>query len=83
MTSDWVFLTDAERNKISYESRPYVADGYEPHEAAVRQRNPRQDWNGLTADERRQIMNEALKSRPVYMARVFAEIETKLKEKNT
>jgi hypothetical protein len=79
----WVFLTDAERNKISYESGPYIADGWEPHEAAVRQVNPREAWQGLSADERKAIMDEALKSKPIYMKQVFATVEERLREKNT
>jgi hypothetical protein len=78
----WVFLTDAERNKISYESGPYIVDGWEPHEAAVRKANPRETWHGLSSDERQTIMDEALKSKPVYMYQVFATIEEKLKERN-
>jgi len=77
----WVFLTDAERNKIAYKSRPYIVDGYEPHEAAVRQRNPRDNWQGLTKGERKAI-NDSL-PKPMYMKHLFATIEAKLKEKNT
>jgi hypothetical protein len=77
----WIFLTDAERNKIAYESRPYIADSYEPHEAAVRQRNPRDNWQGLTREERETIKNAL--SLPLRMKDLFAAIEAKLKEKNT
>jgi predicted Fe-S protein YdhL (DUF1289 family) len=76
----WVFLTDAERNKIAYESGPYIVDGYEPHEAAVRQRNPRDNWQGLTKEERKAI-NDSL-PKPMYMKHLFAAIEAKLKERN-
>ena len=77
----WIFLTDAERNKIAYESRPYIADSYEPHEAAVRQRNPRDNWQGLTKEERETIKNSM--PLPMHMKVLFAAIEAKLKEKNT
>lgn len=76
----WIFLTDAERNKIAYESRPYIADSYEPHEAAVQQRNPRDNWQGLTREERETIKNAL--SLPLRMKDLFAAIEAKLKEKN-
>ena len=79
----WVFLTDKVRNEISYKSGPYVVDGWEPHEAAVRQVNPRDTWHSLSNDERKAIMDEELKSKPVYMRRVFAKAEDLLKEKNT
>ena len=78
----WVYLTNDERNKISRKSGPYIVDGWEPHEAAVRQANPRETWHGLSSDERKAIMDEALKSKPVYMSRVFAAVEEKLKERN-
>jgi predicted Fe-S protein YdhL (DUF1289 family) len=78
----WVFLTDTERNKISRESGPYIVDGWEPHEAAVRKANPRNTWHGLSADERKAIMDAALKSKPIYMSKVYATVEEKLKEKN-
>ena len=77
----WVFLTKAEREKIAYDSGPYVADGYEPHEAAVRQRNPRDDWHGLTNEERKEILDGMEK--PLYMRDLYAAIEAKLKERNT
>ena len=78
----WVYLTNDERNRISYKSGPYIADSWGPHEAAVRKVNPRETWRGLTQDERKAIMDEALKSKPVYMSQVFATIEEKLKERN-
>lgn len=78
----WVYLTNDERNKISRKSGPYIVDGWEPHEDAVRKANPRKTWNGLSDEERNQIMYQALKSKPVYMSHVFAAIEEKLKERN-
>ena len=78
----WVYLTDNERNQISYKSGPYIVDSWEPHEAAVRKVNPRETWHGLSDAERKAIMDEALKSKPVYMYKVFATIEEKLKERN-
>jgi predicted Fe-S protein YdhL (DUF1289 family) len=78
----WIFLTDAERNKISRESGPYIVDAWEPHEAAVRKVNPRETWHGLSADERKAIMDEALKVKPIYMSKVYATVEERLKEKN-
>jgi hypothetical protein len=77
----WVFLTDTERNKISRESGPYIVDSYEPHEAIVRQHNPRDNWQGLTKEERETIKDAM--PRPFYIKTLFAAIETKLKEKNT
>ena len=78
----WVYLTNDERNKISRKSGPYIIGGWEPHEVAVRQANPRETWHGLSSEERKAIMDEALKSKPVYMYQVFATIEEKLKERN-
>ena len=77
----WVFLTKAERNKIAHDSGPYIVDGYEPHEAAVRQRNPRDNWRGLTNEARKEILDGMKK--PLYMHDLYAAIEDKLKERNT
>jgi predicted Fe-S protein YdhL (DUF1289 family) len=77
----WVFLTDKEREKIAYNTRPYIADGFEPHEAEVRKRNPREDWKGLTEKERKEIINST--PTPFYMKNIYALFEAKLKEKNT
>lgn len=77
----WVFLTSAEREKIALDSGPYIVDGYEPHEAAVRQCNPRDDWRGLTEEERKEILNGM--GKPFYMRDLYAAIEDKLCEKNT
>jgi hypothetical protein len=77
----WVLLTNTERNKIAYVTRPYIVDCYEPHEAEVRQRNPRDDWHGLTKEERQATLAEMEK--PFYMKDLLAAIEAKLKEKNT
>ena len=79
----WVYLTDNERNQISYKSGPYIADSWGPHEAAVRKVNPRETWHGLSDEERKAIMDEVMKSKPVYMSHVFAAVEEKLKERNT
>lgn len=77
----WVFLTNAEREKIALDSGPYIVDGYEPHETAVRRCNPRDDWRGLTEEERKEILNGMRK--PFYMRDLYAAIEDKLCEKNT
>jgi hypothetical protein len=77
----WVFLTTAERNKISHKSGPYIADSYEPHEAAVRQKNPRENWIGLTEDKRKALVN-AMPKGHWYVSDLFAAIEAQLKEKN-
>ena len=79
-SSTWTFLTNTERNKISFETGPYIVDGYEPHEDVVRQRNPRSEWRGLTKEERKATLEEMKK--PFYMKDLYAAIETKLREKN-
>ena len=76
----WVFLTDAERDKISHKAGPYIVNSYEPHEAAVRQRNPRDNWKGLTEEQRSAIATGMPK--PFFVKDMFAVIETELKEKN-
>ena len=76
----WTFLTNTERNKIAHETGPYIVDGYEPHEDAVRQRNPRSEWRGLTKEEQKATLEEMKK--PFYMKDLYAAIETKLREKN-
>jgi hypothetical protein len=76
----WVFLTDAERDKISHKAGPYIVNSYEPHEAAVRQRNPRDNWKGLTEEQRSAIATGMPK--PFFVKDMFAVIETKLQEKN-
>lgn len=78
--SDWVFLTDDVREKIARASSPYVADSYAPHEAEVLRQNPRENWQGLSPEERKEIVNATVK--PFYMKHLFAAIEAKLKEKN-
>jgi predicted Fe-S protein YdhL (DUF1289 family) len=80
MNDDWVFLTDKEREKIAYDSGPYIVDGYEPHEAEVRKRNPRDDWKGLTKEERKEI--NASIPKPCRVRDIYASLEAKLKEKN-
>ena len=77
----WVFLTDKKRNEISYKSGPYVADSFAPHEAEVRRLNPRDNWVGLTDEERDPIRSKFV-GRLHYVADVLAEFEAKLKEKN-
>lgn len=77
----WVFLTDIERTTISRKSGPYVVDSYEPHEQAVRERNPRNEWHGLTKEERQATVDGMTK--PFYMKDLFATIEQILKERNT
>ena len=76
----WVFLTDAERNKISHKAVPYIVDSYEPHEAAVRQRNPRDNWKGLTEEQRSAIATGMPK--PFFVKDLLAAIEIKLQEQN-
>jgi predicted Fe-S protein YdhL (DUF1289 family) len=76
----WVFLTNAERDKISHKAGPYIVNSYEPHEAAVRQRNHRDNWKGLTEEQRNAIATEIPK--PFFVKDVFAAIEAKLREKN-
>ena len=80
----WVFLTDAERNKISHKAGPYIVNSYEPHEAAVRQRNPRDNWKGLTEEQRSAIVSAIVSKmpRPFYVKDMFAVIEAKLRENN-
>jgi len=78
--ADWVFLTDKEREKIAYDTRPYIADGLETHEAEVRKRNPRDDWKGLTKEERKEI-NDSI-PKPCHVRAIYASLEAKLKEKN-
>ena len=79
----WVFLTDSERDKISHKAGPYIVNSYEPHEAAVRQRNPRDNWKGLTEEQRSAIASAfASGPRPFYVKDMFAVIETKLQEQN-
>lgn len=77
----WIFLTNSERDKISFKSGPYIVDGYEPHEAEVRKRNPVKKWVGLTEEERKAILSTMKK--PFYVHDLYAAIEAKLKEKNT
>jgi ABC-type transport system substrate-binding protein len=77
----WVFLTNDLRNKIALKAGPYVVDSYEPHEQAVRERNPRDNWKSLTKEERKATVDGMQK--PFYMCDLFAAIEAKLKEKNT
>ena len=76
----WVFLTDAERNKISHKAVPYIVNSYEPHEAAVRQRNPRDNWKGLTEEQRSAIATGMPK--PFFVKDLLAAIEIKLQEQN-
>ena len=76
----WVFLTDKEREKIAYDAGPYVVDGLDPHETEVRKRNPRDDWKGLTKEERKETIDSMPK--PFYMRHLYALLEDKLKEKN-
>jgi predicted Fe-S protein YdhL (DUF1289 family) len=80
MMADWVFLTDKEREKIAYDTRPYIADGLDTHEAEVRKRNPRDDWKGLTKEERKEI-NDSI-PKPCRVRDIYASLEAKLKEKN-
>ena len=77
----WVFLTDKKRNEISRKSGPYVADSFAPHEAEVRRLNPRDNWVGLTDEERDPIRSKFV-GKLHYVADVLAEFEAKLKEKN-
>jgi hypothetical protein len=77
----WVFLTNKKRNEISHKSGPYVADCFAPHEAEVRRLNPRDDWVGLTDEERDPIRSKFI-GRLHDVADVLAEFEAKLKEKN-
>ena len=77
----WVFLTNDLRNKIAVETGPYIVDAYEPHEQAVRERNPRDNWKSLTEEERKATVDEMQK--PFYMRDLLAAVEAKLKEKNT
>ena len=76
----WKFLTDTERNRISHESGPYIFNGYAPHEAAVREANPRSDWKGLTPNERNALLDQMPK--PFYVAELYARIEEQLKARN-
>jgi predicted Fe-S protein YdhL (DUF1289 family) len=75
----WKFLSDQEREKIARKT-PYVAEGLELHEQAVRELNPRDDWNGLTDDERNAIRDSM--PVPFYVKGLYAAVEAKLKEKN-
>jgi predicted Fe-S protein YdhL (DUF1289 family) len=77
----WVFLTNKERNKIAFDTGPYIVDGLDPHEAEVRKRNPRDDWKGLSEEERREIIDST--PTPFHMTDVYELLEEKLKEKNT
>ena len=77
----WVFLTKEKRNEISYKSGPYVANCFAPHEAEVRRLNPRDNWVGLT-DEERDPIRSKFAGKLHYVADVLAEFENKLKEKN-
>lgn len=76
----WKFLTDIERVKISRDSGPYIDDGYAPHEDAVRLANHRDDWKGLTPEERKEILNQMPK--PFYVSELFTRIEERLKDRN-
>ena len=78
----WVFLTKEKRNEISYKSGPYVANCFAPHEAEVRRLNPRDNWVGLT-DEERDPIRSKFAGKLHYVADVLAEFETKLRSKNT
>ena len=78
----WVFLTDKKRNEISYKSGPYVADSFAPHEAEVRRLNPRDNWVGLTDEERDPIRSKFV-GKLHYVADVLAEFEAKLKWVNS
>lgn len=78
----WVYLSDKERNRISYTSGPYVADSFAPHEAEVKRLNPRDNWVGLTDEERDTIRATFVTGKFFHVAHMLAAFEEKLKEKN-
>lgn len=79
----WVFLTNKRRNEISHKAGPYIANSLAPHEAEVRRLNPRDNWVGLTDEERDAIKAKVLTGKVVYMQDLYAAFEERLKEKNT
>ena len=79
----WVYLSDKERNRILYTAGPYVADSFAPHEAEVKRLNPRDNWVGLTDEERDAIRATFVTGKPFHVAHMLAAFEAKLKEKNT
>lgn len=79
----WVYLTDKKRNEISHSAGPYVAGCFAPHEAEVQRLNPRDNWVGLTDDERDAIRATFVTGKAFYVKDMLATFEDKLKEKNT
>ena len=79
----WVFLTDKKRNEISHKAGPYIADSFSPHDAEVRRLNPRDNWVGLTDEERESIRHTFVTGKIFYVKDMLAAFENKLKEKNT
>lgn len=77
----WVFLTNDERKRIKPEAGPNAVSVFALHEAAVRDKNPRDEWVALSVRERVEIIKRM--PRPFYSRHLFAVIEAKLKEKNT
>ncbi len=77
----WVYLTSEKRDRIARQTGPYVADSFEPHEVEVRSQNPRDNWRGLTKEERQAVV--AGMPKPFLMHDMLAAIEAKLKEKNS
>jgi hypothetical protein len=79
----WVFLTRKKRDEILYQSRPYTANSFAPHETEVRRLNPRENWVGLTDEEREAIKVKFVTGKLFYVADMLAAFENKLKDKNT
>lgn len=79
----WVFLTDKRRNEISHKAGPYVADSFVPHEAEVQKLNPRNNWVGLSDEERNAIRATFVTGKIFHIEDMFAALEDKLRSKNT
>lgn len=80
----WVYLSDKKRNEISRKAGPYIPNSFAPHEAEVKRLNPRDNWVGLTDEERDTIRATFVATGKLfYVKDMLAAFEEKLKEKNT
>ena len=79
----WVYLSDKKRNEISHKAGPFIAKSFAPHEAEVKRLNPRDNWVGLTDEERDAIRATFVTGNVFYVKDMLAAFEAKLKEKNT
>ena len=79
----WVYLSDKKRNEISHKAGPFIANSFAPHEAEVKRLNQRDNWVGLTDEERDTIRATFVTGKVFYVKDMLAAFEEKLKEKNT